>query len=165
MLDASTKGLKTQRILLSVLSVPAAVIMIVFGILDGNKGMLLVGILLAVMVVAMLLAFSWAIRSPRRQKSEFLKAEGDLLTVSCSGNGMPQGAKQLTLPKKEVIALEYHKLSLRSILQMIHSYLLPGCLFVTFRYEGKNYTVLVGYPDYKELKDFCEKEGLQLVKK
>ena len=165
MLDASTKGLKTQRNLLSVLSVPAAVIMIVFGILDGNKGMLLVGILLAVMVVAMLLAFSWAIRSPRRQKSDFLKAEGDLLTISCSGNGMPGSVRQMTLPKCDVLSLEYYKLSFKSILQIIHSYLLPGCLFITFRYEEKNYTVLVGYPDYKELKAFCEKEGLQLVKK
>ena len=163
MLDASTKGLKNIRALLSVLSVPSAIGLIVFSILDGNKGMLLVGILLAVMLVAMLVASAIAIRSPHRQKNEFLKAEGDLLTISCVGNGMPQGAKRLTLPKSEVVSLEYHTLSLRSILQMVHNYLMPGCLFITFRYEGKDYTALVGYPDYKELVAFCKQERLELL--
>ena len=163
MLDASTKGLKNIRALLSVLSVPSAIVLIVFGILDGNKGMLLFGILLAVLFVAMLVAVAVAIRSPRRQKNEFLKAEGDLLTVSFSGNSMPGSVRQMTLPKSDVLFLEYHKPSFKSVLEMVHSFLLPGCLFVTFCYEGKDYTALVGYPDYKELVAFCKQEPLELL--
>jgi hypothetical protein len=163
MLDASTKGLKTLRILLSVLSLPAAIVCIVFGALEGIKEVLLLGILLAVLFVAMLWAVSLAIRSPYRQKNEFLKAEGDLLTVSFSGNSMPGSVRQMTLPKSDVLFLEYHKPFFKSVLEMIHSFLLPGCLFITFRYEGKDYTALVGYPDYKELVAFCKQEHLKLL--
>ncbi len=59
----------------------------------------------------------------------------------------------LSVDVKDVVKLDYYKInSLRSWL-MLHSYVLPCCVYITYNDENKEICKLIGYMNYNQIKD------------
>ena len=46
---------------------------------------------------------------------------------------------------------------------MVYNSVLPQCAYITYIYEGKEICKHIGYPDYKEINEFCADLGIEFV--
>lgn len=67
----------------------------------------------------------------------------------------------ITLNTDQIVKVEYYRLwSPRGWLAMLHNYLLPQCVFITFVHNGREECKLIGHPDRKEIYQLCQKHSI-----
>ena len=148
---------KPILILESILFLPLSTVFLIACILNFSIA-LLIGLGLLVSVYAISTIFLYQYSNSHRY---WLTMEDDWLMISYPN--IMDNSTELRICKKDIVKIEYYRLfSVRSWL-MLHNYVCPQCAFITFVHDDKKYHKLCGYPDYKELKALCEKEGIAIV--
>jgi len=72
-------------------------------------------------------------------------------------------SRELVLAPDAIVKMEYYKLSSIHAWCMLHNYILPRCVFLTYVCDGKQVCKHIGYPDYDEICNLCHALDIELT--
>ena len=102
------------------------------------------------------------------QKKEYIRINDSELFINHSGfcvdsNGVIESYKELTVASDDIIKIEYYRLSSFKAWISIVNCILPQCVFVTFKYKGREVYTNVGYLNRNEIESLCKEQKINLI--
>jgi hypothetical protein len=151
---------KPFAIFFSVIFVP--LILLSFFALIVNKTFLILLITL-ILVFSYCLGILFAHRISKSQK-KFINIYDDICEIHYPG--IVDNEEMCRINMNNIIKIEYYRISSPiSWLMLLHSYILPQCIFITFKHNGKEVHKHLGYVDYIEICSLCNQFDIDLVVK
>ena len=148
-----------MRIILSFLLLPVSIACIVVAFVPSFRWEVCV---IALCLLAVYGLTFWGIGKHAANTNYFL-SETDKKTVTIHyPNIQSEGAIRI-LNIRDVINVEYYKLSSLKAWGMLFSYMCPQCAFISYRCNGQTVCQHIGYPAFAELHAFCFDNNIPLI--
>lgn len=72
------------------------------------------------------------------------------------------GIVKLDIPFKKIKKIEYYRITSLKGWLMLHSFIYPKCVFLTYDVKGEEFTKFIGYMDLKDVKEVAKKSNILL---
>lgn len=147
-------------IFISVVFLPISSACLVLTIVDFRLEMLVVTLIFCLIYFSILLGTH---KLSVSEKYFLCTDENGCITIHYPN--VLQDLHHLRLNKSEIVKMEYYKISSLKAWGMLYSCICPQCVFVTYMYNGVEEKSFIGYPNFNEIRKFCDLLNVELVVK
>ena len=151
------KQFKPSVILLSVIFLPI-IITIIIAICLTFKKELLLALFTIVLIYSVLIIVFWKIS---QCKNKYLLLENDRIKVIYPN--INNGENRLELSLKQIVKIDYYKITSFKGWFILFSFVVPKCVFITYKKDNNEYTDFIGYMDFDDVKKFANNNDIKLI--
>ena len=151
------KQFKPLMILLGIPFIPCIIGLICINIMDFNFNYLF--ILLIILLIYLTLIFVlWRLS---KKKNNYILVKDD--KVELEFHDSFEGKIKMELKSNQISKFEYYRINSIKGWLMIHSYVCPKCVFLTYNIKGEEQTKFIGYLDLEDIKEIAKITNSELV--
>ena len=147
---------KSAFLLLSALLLPANLICLILTIKDFRIELMLVTLFFLIVYSTLILT---VYRLSNNEKY-FVDITGDIVTVK-----HPYHQQNLKLDRNDVTCISYYKLSSIKSWLLLHNFVTPQAVYLTYKINEVEKSIHIGYCNYENLYSFCDAANIELIKK
>lgn len=144
------KQFKPAMILFGIPFIPC-----IIGLIIANIMFFEIELLIMLMVILLIyLSIVLILMKLSKRKNHYLLLKDDIVEIVF--HDFDKGITKLEIPFNKIKKIEYYRIvSLKSWL-MLHSYIYPKCVFLTYDSNGEEVTKFIGYMDIKDVKEVAK---------
>jgi len=145
--------LKPELIFINIISLPMIALSLIATFLDFEIKFLVIS--LSFVILYFVIVF--CIFRTSKSKKYYLYVENNSLISNYPNMHCPK------INIENIVRIEYYKISSLKNWFLLHSYLLPQCVFITYQNDGVEVCDNLGYPRLNEIKKICTDAGINFV--
>ena len=145
--------LKPELVFTSIISFPIIALSLIATFLDFQIKFLVTSLSIVILYSAIV----FFIYKASKSKKYYIYLEGDFLII----NYINMHCSKINIGN--ISKVEYYKMSSVKNWILLHSYVLPQCVFITYQNDGVEVCDNLGYPQLNEIKKLCTDAGINFV--